>query len=155
MTPPDDFARRLEGLAREQLRAFVMTEVLLEVRSAHTDVLGDPADRTRPSRLRPVLDGAALEGAALAGYDLHEEIARAFGRSLPVARAEPHRRKIQAGAGDLRDQRGGDQAQVQGHGGDEHGRDARRERRQDHRSAGDVGLHPARRAVGVGPSPKA
>ena len=48
---------RLEALAREQLRAFVVAEVLPGVRTAYADALDDgPAARARPSRLRPVLD---------------------------------------------------------------------------------------------------
>lgn len=48
---------RLEALAREQLRAFVVAEVLPGVRTAYADALDDDASPgPRPSRLRPVLD---------------------------------------------------------------------------------------------------
>ena len=42
-------------LAREQLEAFVMTQVLLAVRNSYTDLLTGFVARTRPSRLQPVL----------------------------------------------------------------------------------------------------
>jgi hypothetical protein len=42
-------------LAREQLEAFVMTQVLLAVRSSYTDLLTGYVARARPSRLQPVL----------------------------------------------------------------------------------------------------
>lgn len=42
-------------VAREQLEAFVMTQVLLAVRNSHTDLLEGYANRMRPSRLQPVL----------------------------------------------------------------------------------------------------
>ena len=42
-------------LAREQLEEFVMTQLLLVVRNSYTDLLGNPVDRVRASRLRPVL----------------------------------------------------------------------------------------------------
>jgi AraC-like DNA-binding protein len=43
-------------LAREQLEAFVMTQLLLAVPNSYTDALAGPVDRVRASRLRPVLD---------------------------------------------------------------------------------------------------
>jgi AraC-like DNA-binding protein len=43
-------------LAREQLEAFVMTQLLLAARNSYTDLLGGPVDRVRASRLRPVLE---------------------------------------------------------------------------------------------------
>jgi AraC-like DNA-binding protein len=42
-------------LAREQLEAFVMTQVLLAVRNSYTDELAGYVARARPSRLQPVL----------------------------------------------------------------------------------------------------
>jgi AraC-like DNA-binding protein len=42
-------------LAREQLETFVMTQVLLAVRSPYTDLLTGHATPARPSRLKPVL----------------------------------------------------------------------------------------------------
>jgi AraC-like DNA-binding protein len=42
-------------LAREQLEAFVMTQVLLAVRNSYTDLLEGLVTRGRPSRLHPVL----------------------------------------------------------------------------------------------------
>jgi AraC-like DNA-binding protein len=42
-------------LAREQLEAFVMTQVLLAVRNSYTDLLGGFVTRARPSRLQAVL----------------------------------------------------------------------------------------------------
>jgi AraC-like DNA-binding protein len=42
-------------LAREQLEAFVMTQVLLAVRNSYTDLLEGYVTRSRPSRLRAVL----------------------------------------------------------------------------------------------------
>jgi AraC-like DNA-binding protein len=43
-------------LAREQLEAFVMTQLLLAVHNSYTDLLEGPVDRVRASRLRPVLE---------------------------------------------------------------------------------------------------
>jgi AraC-like DNA-binding protein len=43
-------------LAREQLEAYVMTQLLLTVRNPYTDLLGGPVDRVRAARLQPVLD---------------------------------------------------------------------------------------------------
>lgn len=43
-------------LAREQLEAFVMTQLLLAARNSATDLLTGPVDRVRASRLTPVLE---------------------------------------------------------------------------------------------------
>jgi AraC-like DNA-binding protein len=43
-------------LAREQLEAFVMTQLLLAARNSATDLLAGPVDRVRASRLAPVLE---------------------------------------------------------------------------------------------------
>ncbi|MGE3284490.1 MAG: AraC family transcriptional regulator [Pseudonocardia sp.] len=49
-------------LAREQLEAFVMTQLLLAVRNSHSDLLEGYAGRVRSTRIRPVL--AYLESHA-------------------------------------------------------------------------------------------
>jgi AraC-like DNA-binding protein len=43
-------------LAREQLEAYVMTQLLLAARNPYTDLLSGAVDRVQASRLRPVLD---------------------------------------------------------------------------------------------------
>jgi AraC-like DNA-binding protein len=43
-------------LAREQLEAYVMTQLLLAARNPYTDLLSGAVDRVRASRLQPVLD---------------------------------------------------------------------------------------------------